>query len=115
MRHENLQAYAELWIDAKPSDEPISPTHVLMAIEIEELGHFEIEIWSISNRIKLDLYCPPKIVDSFKPLTTIFAKYILESSFKLDSISINPLDQARSLLDVFMHLSDTQMGLDIYA
>lgn len=114
MQSEFLQAYSEVWIDLK-KEESQNSNHILCAIEIEQIGHFEIEIWQVNDRIKCDVYCPVELVDQFKPVVNNLSKRIFESSFKLELVSIKSLNYSRSLLEVFTHLSDLQNGINIYA
>ena len=114
MQSELLQAYSECWIDVE-SKENIQLIHVLCAIEIQSLGHFEVEIWQTDDRIKCEVFCPPELVEGFKPMVHILSKRILESSYKLDHVQVKDLVQARSLLDVFSHLNELQNGINVYA
>lgn len=114
MQSEVLQAYSEVWIDVEEKESE-NVCHVLCAIELEQLGHFEIEIWQVDDRIKCDVFCPSELVESFKPLIHGFSQRIFESNYKLDQVHIKSLNQARSLLDVFTHLSDLQNGINVYA
>jgi len=114
MQSELLQAYSEVWIDVK-NDNNQNSNHVLCAIEIEKFGHFEIELWLVNDRIRCDVYCPTELVEQFKPVINNLSKRIFESSFKLEHVNIKSLNQARSLLDVFTHLSELQNGINVYA
>lgn len=114
MQSEILQAYSEVWIDVK-NDHIQDSNHVLCAIEIEQFGHFEIELWLVNDRIKCDVYCPTELVEQFKPVINNLSKRIFESSFKLEHVNIMPLNKSRSLLDVFSHLSELQNGINVYA
>lgn len=114
MQSELLQAYSELWIDVK-KDDGQNLNHVLCAIEIEQFGHFEIELWQVNDRIKCDVYCPTELLELFKPVVNNLSKRIFESSYKLDQVNIKSLSQARSLLDVFTHLGELQNGINVYA
>ncbi len=111
-----LQAYSEVWVDIEePKVKSDSSIHVLCAIEIEQLGHFEIELWNRNNSIKIDVYCPESLLERFKPIISKFSKHILDSTYNLDNVHLLPLTQKRSLMDVFEHLSLKQSGLDQYA
>jgi len=114
IQSELLQAYSEVWIDVK-NDNNQNSNHVLCAIEIEKFGHFEIELWLVNDRIRCDVYCPSELVEQFKPVINNLSKRIFESSFKLEHVNIKSLNQARSLLDVFTHLSELQNGINVYA
>jgi len=116
MQGNKLQAYSEVWVDIEDSSQNIEQSfHVLCAIEIESLGHFEIELFNKHKHIKVDLFCPESLLESFKPIISKFSKHILDSNFNLDNVRILPLTQKRSLMDVFEHLSLKQSGLDQYA
>jgi hypothetical protein len=110
----HLQAYAEVWVDTN-TQQSDSSLHILMAVELEQVGHFEIEIFNINNRLKILLFCPSDQLDYYSVLQAKFSKLVLNSSYKLDSVSVKSLSQARSLMEVFEHLSDTQSGLNVYA
>jgi len=111
-----LQAYSEVWVDIEePKVKIDSSIHVLCAIEIEHIGHFEIELWNRSNSIKIDVYCPESHLEQFKPIISKFSKHILDSIYNLENVHLFPLTQKRSLMDVFEHLSLKQSGLDQYA
>lgn len=114
IQSELLQAYSEVWIDVK-NDNNQNSNHVLCAMEIEKFGHFEIELWLVNDRIRCDVYCPTEFVEQFKPVINNLSKRIFESSFKLEHVNIKSLNQARSLLDVFTHLSELQNGINVYA
>ncbi len=115
MQGELLQAYSEVWVDVDSDTERQSTMHVLCAIEIEQFGHFEVEIWQVNDRVKCDVLCPSEYVEMFKPLVHNISKRILNSTFKLDQVNIKELNSARSLLDVFTHLNSLQNGLNLYA
>lgn len=115
MQGEFLQAYSEVWVDVDSDTERLSTMHVLCAIEIEQFGHFEVEIWQVNDRIKCDILCPSEYVETFKPLVHNISKRILNSSYDLDQVNIKALNSARSLLDVFTHLNNLQNGLNLYA
>lgn len=116
MQGNKLQAYSEVWVDIEDSSQKIDQSiHVLCAIEIENMGSFEIELWNRNNHIKIHVYCPESKLDLFKPIVSKFSKHILDSKYSLDNVQIYPLIQKRSLMDVFEHLSLKQSGLDQYA
>lgn len=116
MQGNKLQAYSEVWVDIEESNHKDEQSiHVLCAIEIESLGHFEIELFNKHKYIKVDIFCPELLLESFKPIISKFSKHILDSNFNLDNVRILPLTQKRSLMDVFEHLSLKQSGLDQYA
>lgn len=116
MQGNKLQAYSEVWVDIEDSSQKIDQSiHVLCAIEIENMGSFEIELWNRNNHIKIHVYCPESKLDIFKPIVSKFSKHILDSKYSLDNVQIYPLIQKRSLMDVFEHLSLKQSGLDQYA
>lgn len=116
MEGTKLQAYAEVWVDIDESNQSNeSSIHVLCAIEIEQLGSFEIELWQSNHHIKIEVYCPEMILEKFRPIIATFTKRILESDFHLDTVRLLPLIQKRSLMDVFQHLSLKQNGLNQYA
>ncbi|HET6784644.1 MAG TPA: hypothetical protein VFH18_01340 [Erysipelotrichaceae bacterium] len=116
MQGNKLQAYSEVWVDIEDSSQKIDQSiHVLCAIEIENMGSFEIELWNRNNHIKIHVYCLESKLDLFKPIVSKFSKHILDSKYSLDNVQIYPLIQKRSLMDVFEHLSLKQSGLDQYA
>lgn len=115
MQGEKLQAYSEVWVDVESEKNDLNRMHILCAIEIEQFGHFEVELWLVNDRIKCDVLCPKECVELFKPLINNISRRILDSSYNLDQVNIKALSEARSLLEVFTHLSELQNGLNIYA
>ena len=115
MQGEKLQAYSEVWVDIESEKNDQNRMHILCAIELEQFGHFEVELWLVNDRIKCDVLCPKESVELFNPLINNISRRILDSSYNLDQVNIKALSEARSLLEVFTHLSELQNGLNIYA
>lgn len=112
-----IKAFGELWIDpeAHAANQEDSGNfrnyHVLMALDVELFGRFEVEAKILKNKLALTVFCPPGWVNEFQPLARELQTIVLRSPYDLATVRMEPLEKARSLMEVFEDLPKRRTGI----
>ncbi len=112
-----IKAFGELWIDpethsANQEENGSSNNyHILMALDVEVFGRFEVEAKILKNKLALTVFCPPEWVTEFQPLTRELQAVVLRSPYDLSTVRMESLERARSLMEVFEDLPKRRTGI----
>ncbi len=112
----NIKSYAEIWIDNSPKkdlSENIKTHHVFITFDIEDLGIFELELFTKNQSLDVNLYCPKNLTKHFSKLKPKFELIAKSSGYQLNLSNIKSLKKQRNLLNVFPHLRERRVGLDV--
>ena|GEM_PF-259045 len=117
----DVKAFAELWINPYDDDNGAQGVaagrriHILMVVDVEILGRFEVELKVRDRIIDLSLHCPKGLEDRFSGMIAdlpMRMRYI-DTPYRLGRLEIETLDHSRSLMEVFKTLPYKRMGVDI--
>jgi len=119
VKHDFVRAFAEMWIDpnGQNADYPdiSDQIHILLVIDVQEIGLFEAEIMFANNTVDLNLKCPEKYIQDFSVLSRKLKENMQGNVYKLGNIKIEPFVKLRSLMEVFKSLPTRRLGLDVKA
>ena len=117
----DVKAFAEIWVNPYDDEngaqgvEPGRRIHMLMVVDVEMLGRFEVEVKVRNRVIDLFLHCPAGLESRFTGVLTdlpLRMRY-LDTPYRLGRLEIETLDRSRSLMEVFKTLPYKRMGVDI--
>ncbi|MCL1804952.1 MAG: hypothetical protein FWG28_02955 [Clostridiales bacterium] len=118
---EDVKAFAEIWInpyDDENGAQGVAPgrrIHILMVVDVEVLGRFEVELQVRDRIIDLSLHCPGGLEERFAGMMTSLPGVMrsLDTPYRFGRMEIETLDHSRSLMEVFKTLPYKRMGVDI--
>jgi len=117
----DVKAFAEFWINPYDDEngaqgvDPGRRIHILMVVDVEILGRFEVELKVRDRIIDLSLHCPEGLEDRFTGMLAelpLRMRY-LDTPYRMGRLEIETLKQSRSLMEVFKTLPYKRMGVDI--
>ena len=117
----DVKAFAEMWVNPYDDDGGGQGSgagrrvHILIVLDVEMLGRFEVELKVRNTIIDLSLYCPSGLENSFSDMLAElpFKLRGLDTPFRLGRVEIETMDRDRSLMEVFKTLPYKRMGLDV--
>ena len=115
---ETGKSFAEFWIDPDAEEEKISPDikeaiHMLIVFDIDSIGQFEAEIYSLDRRLSVSLLCPKGYDKIFGNAIEKLSPFIRERGFSIDKLDFGTLEKQRSLMEVFKTLPYKRTGIDV--
>lgn len=117
LTYNSMTAFAELWVDPNDYRETKEGAdqgiHVLITFDIHGIGQFEAEFWVQGESIQFQLLCPKDYQTVFAALGGEFEQIIKEHGYRTAEVTIDRLDQNRSLMDVFKTLPYRRTGVDV--
>ncbi len=117
--HDGMRAFAEIWINPR-SDERDMPgmeqggIHLLVVVDVESVGRFEVELFVRSNIVDLHLYCPAGYEGQYAEMMGNLPSIFKDTSYRLGSAKLDTArDETRSLMEVFKSLPYKRVGVDV--
>lgn len=114
---EDLRAFGELWVDNKAGDDSSdtdnNSNHIFLNIDIENIGLFELEIFSTDNDINVSLFCPKDLVKQFSFIKNKIETIAIQSGYSLKKARVEPLVKVRSLVEIFPRIAERRAGLNV--
>lgn len=117
--YENTKSFAEIWINPNGEEEQSSKRagkgiHLLVVVDIETEGRFEVELYVAGNTIDFSLFCPDSAnVEKYQKSISQLASVVANLSYRLGDVRVLPLDHSRSLMEVFKSLPYKRAGVDV--
>ena len=117
--YENTKAFAEIWINPNGEEEQGSKRggkgiHLLLVVDVEAEGRFEVELYVAGNTIDFSLFCPDSAnVEKYQKSIPQLASLVANLSYRLGDVRVLPLDHSRSLMEVFKSLPYKRAGVDV--
>lgn len=117
-----LQSFAEIWINPNGEEdrgkdqekgERGDCIHMLLVFDIEGMGKFEAELYTLGKKIELSLRCPPAYCRTFRNAMGRIERCINATSYRFDKIRVDPLERPNSLMDVFKSLPYKRTGVNV--
>ncbi len=113
-----LRAFGELWID---SDDDSSSggsgsggSHILLDFNVENVGDFELEIFSTkANELTVNLLCPKSMSSSYGHFRTAISRLAAGKGYSVKSSKVGTLVKKRTLSQVFPELNERRSGLNV--
>lgn len=117
-----LQSFAEIWINpngeedrGKDQDrgERGDCIHMLLVFDIEGMGKFEAELYTLGKKLELSLRCPPAYCRIFRNAVGRIERCINATDYRFEKIRVDPLERPNSLMDVFKSLPYKRTGVNV--
>ena len=115
---ESGRSFAEFWIDPDAEEEKEGTDikeaiHILITFDIDGIGQFESEIYSLDKNLSITLLCPKGYSEVFGKCIDNVSPFIKEKGFSLGKLNIGSLEKPRSLMEVFKTLPYKRTGIDV--
>ena len=115
---DDMRAFAEVWINPECDERDLPQgaekgLHLLMVIDIDGVGRFETEFLVYNNTIDFSLYCPKGYEQGFDSVVRALPRIVYGTGYHMGSSSVSPLDNERSLMEVFKSLPYRRVGVDV--
>ncbi len=116
--HGETQAFAEIWINPESDEKDMQNgategIHFLMVMDVEGSGRFEAELFAHGQTLDLALFIPPPLLEGFSSLPQKISRVMNSTSYKLGKVSMEPMLNSRSLMEVFKSLPYRRVGIDV--
>lgn len=118
LQYEGLMAFGELWIDVNSRnerDEEQKATQILLALEFEGLGHFELDLRVLDTTMVVRLFTPQALEQAFQGMRTKIRDCLTSSMYSLERVEIIGIEKPRTLMEVFQRLPEKRSGVSLYA
>lgn len=115
-----LQSFAEIWINPNGEEDRSDDKaergdciHMLLVFDIEGMGKFEAELYTLGKKVELSLRCPPNYCRIFRNAVGRIERCINATSYRFEKIRVDPLERPNSLMDVFKSLPYKRTGVNV--
>ncbi|MGL5978345.1 MAG: hypothetical protein ACRCZJ_05085 [Erysipelotrichaceae bacterium] len=116
---QGLQAFGELWIDPNPEDaalkEKSDAYQMLLAIEVDRLGHFELDVQVVGKQLRVRLFTPLVLQPHFEKNAKALRDILVRSPYRLEAFEVLGIEKPRTLMEVFKRLPSRRSGVSVYA
>ena len=118
LQYEEMKALAEVWINRERDERETTKsggggTHILMVVDIENVGRFEAEFYVYNSTIDFNLFCPEGTESAYEELIKNMPKLLNGSEYHIGKTELAPLNRTRSLSDVFKSLPHRRVGVNV--
>lgn len=113
---EETRAFGELWVDndaGKSSGAEDDSNHLFLSFSVENIGDFELEIYTKSTDISVTLMCPKNLTKSFSKIKDSIVKIASSNGFTAKTTIIDSLKDKRNLVEVFTRIREKRVGLNV--
>lgn len=112
------RAFTELWINPESGDNDKADggqdeTHLLMVMDVDGSGRFEVELYVHGKNVDFTLYCPDGLENRFKEIGELLREDGSGSEYRFTGVNVLPLKRGRSLMEVFKSLPYRRVGVDV--
>lgn len=115
---QTMRSFAEIWIN--PNSEEEEPRagaekriHILLVIDIESIGRFEVELNVHGQTLDFSLFCPSGVTESYKGIRSGLSRVMQATPYRLGEVRVDSLEHPRSLMEVFKSLPYRRVGVDV--
>lgn len=116
MNMDGMRAFGELWADPDSggnSENGENGNHLFLCFDIENVGYFELEVYSYGKNLNIALMCPAGTEKSYMQLKSTIPAIAEACGYSADKMMIEPLKRKRDLTKVFPKLRDRRSGLNV--
>lgn len=116
MNMDGMRAFGELWADPDSggdSNNGENGNHLFLCFDIENVGYFELEVYSYGKNLNIALMCPAGTEKSYMQLKSTIPAIAEACGYNADKMMIEPLKRKRDLTKVFPKLRDRRSGLNV--
>ena len=85
----------------------------MMVIDVESVGRFEAEFFVHDGIIDFSLFCPDGTQAGYEELMRSMPKLLYGTEYRIGTTRVAPLENTRSLMDVFKSLPYRRVGVDV--
>ena len=116
--NQDMKAFAEIWVNPD-SDEKDMPEgagrgrHLLLVIDVEAVGRFEVELFVHGKTIDFSLFCPPGYEAPYEQMMKGTPRLMAELGYRPGELRLETLEHSRSLMEVFKSLPYRRVGMDV--
>ena len=117
----DLKAFAEIWIDQNDyEEEPENSTgenteniHMMVVFDVDKIGQFEVDLFSIDKKVDIVLSCPPYYTEAFQSISDKIIEDLSNSPYEINKMTVTDLEKNHSLMEIFRQLPHKRTGLDV--
>jgi len=120
VQYYDIQSFAEIWINPNGEEDRSDDKadradciHMLLVFDIEGMGKFEAELYTLGKKVELSLRCPPNYCRIFRNAVGRIERCINATSYRFEKIRVDPLERPNSLMDVFKSLPYKRTGVNV--
>ncbi|MDO5601283.1 MAG: antitoxin [Oscillospiraceae bacterium] len=121
LEQDGMKAFAEMWVNQRGEEderpqrdgETENTVHLLLAFDMAGLGRFEAELYARDKKLEIGIFCPPEYVEAFSGVSAGIAKGAAQIGYRVEKVEMQPLERARSLMEVFKSLPYKRTGVDV--
>jgi len=118
LQQDDMRALAEIWINREANEQEKADSsgeaiHVLMVIDINDVGRFEAEFYVHNSTIDFHLYCPEGSEKDYEELVRGIPKLLYGTEYHLGKTHLATLNKTRALTDVFKSLPHRGVGVNV--
>lgn len=115
MNMDGLRAFGELWADPDAGGTKAGEdgNHLFLCFDIENVGYFELEVYTYGKSINVSLMCPEGTEKVYQPLKSKIPAIAEACGYSADKMLIEPLKRRRDLTNVFPKLRGRRSGLNV--
>lgn len=112
---DGLRAFGELWADPDAGGTKAGEdgNHLFLCFDIENVGYFELEVYTYGKSINVSLMCPEGTEKIYQPLKSKIPEIAEACGYSADKMLIEPLKRRRDLTNVFPKLKGRRSGLNV--
>lgn len=115
MNMDGMRAFGELWADPDAGGTKAGEdgNHLFLCFDIENVGYFELELYTYGKNINISLMCPAGTEKNYQPLKSKIPAIAEACGYSADKMIIEPLKRRRDLTNVFPKLRGRRSGLNV--
>lgn len=115
MNMDGMRAFGELWADPDAGGTKAGEdgNHLFLCFDIENVGYFELELYTYGKNINISLMCPAGTEKNYQPLKSKIPAIAEACGYNADKMIIEPLKRRRDLTNVFPKLRGRRSGLNV--
>ena len=118
LQQQDMRAFAEIWINPECDEKDMPENssqgmHLLMVIDVDDVGRFEAEFFVYNSTIDFLLFCPKGCESGYEELMKSMPKLLYGTDYHIGRTEVLTFENTRSLMDVFKSLPFRRVGVDV--
>lgn len=113
---QNMRAFGELWVDPEgknTADGEEGGHHLYLSFTVENIGVFDLEIYSKNWDISIYLHCPPEYLKTYAKVKDSLGRIAAAQGFSIKNTRVEPLLERRELNQIFPGINERRSGLNV--
>lgn len=121
-----IKAFGELWADADPEEVKNEGegggnagysrnSHIFVCFDVENIGYFELEIYSRNKDLNIMVLCPRGLEQAFAPLKGAIPEIAAKNGYNANNTRVSAMKSRRDLSQVFPKINERRSGFNAKA